>query len=122
MEKLYYSIGEVSKLAGVEPHVLRYWESVFSELSPSKNRAGNRIYTQRDIDVILELKVLIKDKEFSTAGARKALKQRKQMQKQSAGSKSKTGSDMPDMFSVPVDLKRDLKEIRLLMQEIHDKL
>lgn len=122
MEKLYYSISEVSNLADVEPHVLRYWESVFPELNPAKNRAGNRIYTQRDIDVVLELKVLIKDKEYSTAGARKALKQKKQMQKLSAGSKSKQVYEMPDMFSVPVDLKRDLKEIRLLMQQIHDKL
>lgn len=117
MEKLYYSIGEVSKLADVEPHVLRYWESVFPELTPSKNRAGNRIYTQRDIETILELKVLIKDKEFSTAGARKALKEKKQMQ-----TGSNVGSATPDMFTVPVDLKRDLKEIRLLLQQIHDKL
>ncbi len=118
MEKLYYSIGEVSKLADVEPHVLRYWESVFPELTPSKNRAGNRIYTHRDIETILELKVLIKDKEFSTAGARKALKEKKQG-KTAAG---KSGSATPDIFTVPVDLKRDLKEIRLLLKQIHDKL
>jgi len=118
MEKLYYSIGEVSKLADVEPHVLRYWESVFPELKPSKNRSGNRIYMQKDIDIVLELKILIKDKEFSTAGARKALRDKK---KQTEALHSKA-SGTPDIFTVPVDLQRDLKEIRSLLQQLHDKL
>ncbi len=114
MEKLYYTIGEVSKLADVEPHVLRYWETVFPELKPAKNRAGKRIYTQKDISTVFQLKFLIKDKEYSTAGARKALKEQNEFKAGQPGT--------PDMFSVPQDLRRDLKEIRLLLQDIHDKL
>ncbi|MEX0890410.1 MAG: MerR family transcriptional regulator, partial [Balneolaceae bacterium] len=55
MKKLYYSIGEVSEITSVEPHVLRYWETIFDELSPRKNKAGNRTYKQEDITVILKL-------------------------------------------------------------------
>ena len=56
VKKLYYSIGEVSELTGLKAYVLRYWETEFSQLNPSKNRAGNRTYRQKDIDLILNVK------------------------------------------------------------------
>ena len=73
IRKLYYSIGEVSQLTGLEQHVLRYWETEFPGLSPQKNRAGRRIYTQSDIDFIERLKYLLKDRKFTIEGARIAL-------------------------------------------------
>src|ERR1700733_1309239 len=60
--KLYYSISEVSRLTGLEPYVLRYWETEFEELKPQKNRAGNRIYSNRDIKFILRIKELLREK------------------------------------------------------------
>ena len=73
IRKLYYSIGEVSKATELEQHVLRYWETEFPELAPQKNRAGRRIYTQSDIDFILEIKRLLKEEKYTIEGARKAL-------------------------------------------------
>lgn len=70
VKKLYYSIGEVSDLAGLKPYVLRYWETEFSNLSPSKNRAGNRVYTEKDIEIILEIKRLLYQDKFTIEGAR----------------------------------------------------
>ena len=73
IKKLYYSISEVSRISGLEQYVLRYWESEFEELKPSKNRAGNRIYTNRDINLILKIKVLLRDKRYTIEGAKNVL-------------------------------------------------
>jgi DNA-binding transcriptional MerR regulator len=68
--KLYYSISEVSRLTGLEPYVLRYWETEFEELKPQKNRAGNRIYSNRDIKFILRIKELLREKRYTIEGAK----------------------------------------------------
>ena len=73
IKKLYYSIGEVSILTKLKPYVLRYWETEFSQLNPSKNRAGNRIYRQKDIDIVLKIKDLLYNKKFTIDGARSNL-------------------------------------------------
>lgn len=70
VKKLYYSIGEVSDLTGLKPYVLRYWETEFTNLSPGKNRAGNRVYTEKDIETILEIKRLLYQDKFTIQGAR----------------------------------------------------
>jgi DNA-binding transcriptional MerR regulator len=74
MEKLYYSIGEVSDLVDQEPHVLRYWEQEFDVLSPRKNRAGRRIYTEEDIATVERIRHLLKDEKYTIAGARQAIR------------------------------------------------
>jgi len=73
IKKLYYSIGEVSKITELKPYVLRYWETEFKELRPSKNNAGNRTYRQKDIDLILRIKDLLYNQKFTIEGARKRL-------------------------------------------------
>ena len=70
IKKLYYSIGEVSKIVGLKSYVLRYWETEFKQLSPPKNRAGNRTYRQKDIDLILKIKDLLHGRKFTIEGAR----------------------------------------------------
>ena len=70
VKKLYYSIGEVSEITGLKPYVLRYWETEFPNLSPGKNRAGNRVYTEENINIILEIKRLLYDERFTIEGAR----------------------------------------------------
>ncbi|PIS28019.1 MAG: MerR family transcriptional regulator [Candidatus Marinimicrobia bacterium CG08_land_8_20_14_0_20_45_22] len=75
IKKLYYSIGEVSEITGLKQYVLRYWETEFSSLSPSKNRAGNRVYREKDIKVIQYIKHLLYDKKFTIEGAKQKLKQ-----------------------------------------------
>ena len=74
VKKLYYSIGEVSEVTGLKQYVLRYWESEFSQLSPSKNSAGNRNYRKADIDLINEIKDLLYDRRFTIKGAKQHLK------------------------------------------------
>jgi len=69
IKKLYYSIGEVSKLTELKPYVLRYWETEFKQLAPPKNRAGNRTYRQKDIDIILQIKDLLYNRKFTIKGA-----------------------------------------------------
>ena len=76
IKKLYYSIGEVSKIVGLKSYVLRYWETEFKQLTPPKNRAGNRTYRQKDIDIILEIKNLLHGKKFTIEGARAAISSR----------------------------------------------
>ena len=73
VKKLYYSIGEVSELTGLKAYVLRYWETEFTSLKPPKNRAGNRTYRQKDIDIILEIKDLLYKQKFTINGARSAI-------------------------------------------------
>ena len=66
----YFSIGEVCELTGLKPHVLRYWETQFRELNPSKNRAGNRVYRAREIKIVELVKHLLYDEKYTIDGAR----------------------------------------------------
>jgi DNA-binding transcriptional MerR regulator len=71
--KAYYAIGEVCDLTGLKPHVLRYWETQFEVLNPNKNRAGNRVYRPKDIELILLVKHLLYEEKFTIEGARQRL-------------------------------------------------
>lgn len=73
IKKLYYSISEVSKMVGLEQYVLRYWETEFEQLRPQKNRAGNRVYTERDIEVIKLIKKLTREERYTIPGARQVM-------------------------------------------------
>ena len=72
-KKVYYSIGEVCDLTGLKPHVLRYWETQFGVLNPTKNRAGNRVYRSKDIEIILLVKHLLYEKKYTIEGANNRL-------------------------------------------------
>src|SRR5215218_9664431 len=72
-EKIYFKIGEVCDLVGVQAHVLRYWETEFPMLSPQKNRSGQRSYRRRDVEMALRVKELLYDELFTIAGAKKKL-------------------------------------------------
>src|SRR5258706_9214220 len=72
-EKRLYKIGEVCRIADVQPYVLRYWETEFAALAPNKSGGGQRLYTQREIDIILRIKQLLYSEGFTIAGAKKKL-------------------------------------------------
>ncbi len=74
--KLFYRIGEVSRLSGLEQYVLRYWESEFPQLKPNKGKSGQRLYTKKDLDAVLHIKQLLYKDGFTIAGARKKLNSR----------------------------------------------
>ena len=101
IKKLYYSIGEVSKLVGLKPYVLRYWETEFKQLTPPKNRAGNRTYRQKDIDLILKIKDLLHGRKFTIEGARSVISSK-------SSNISNTGTIDRKMIS---QLKNELQQI-----------
>ncbi len=72
-DKIYFKIGEVGELVGVQAHVLRYWETEFSTLSPQKNKSGQRSYRRRDVEIAMRIKQLLYNEMFTIAGARKKL-------------------------------------------------
>jgi len=74
-EKKYFKIGEVAELVGVEPHVLRYWETQFPQLRPHKARSGHRLYRRREVETLLAIRELLHVQRFTIAGARQALRQ-----------------------------------------------
>lgn len=73
--KLYYRIGEVAGIVGVEPHVLRYWETEFRSIRPQKSAKGQRVYTRRDVETLLKVKELLYAHRFTIAGARRKLRE-----------------------------------------------
>ena len=72
-DKLYFKIGEVSKLAGVAPHVLRYWESEFKEIQPKRAKSNQRLYRREDVDIVILIKTLLHKQGFTLIGAKKFL-------------------------------------------------
>src|SRR5262245_48716421 len=72
--KLFYRIGEVSQIVGVEPHVLRYWETEFRSIRPEKSRKGQRIYSRRDVETLLKVKELLYGHRYTIAGAKRKLR------------------------------------------------
>lgn len=100
-DKLYFKIGEVSKISGLPSHVLRFWESEFKKIKPRRTDAGQRSYTQKDVAMILEIKHLLHEKKFTIEGARKYL-----------SSRTRPESDDSDFWE---DLKKELTIIRDLL-------
>jgi len=76
--KLFFRMGEVARLVGVEPYVVRYWETEFPVLSPRKSSTGQRMFRRKDVELLLEIKRLLYDRKFTIEGARKALQQDKE--------------------------------------------
>ncbi|UCD39391.1 MAG: MerR family transcriptional regulator [Fidelibacterota bacterium] len=111
VKKLYYSIGEVSEIAGLKPYVLRYWETEFSNLSPAKNRAGNRIYTDKDINLILEIKRLLYQEKFTIKGARQYFK-----------NNQVSDGDLSDPAPSTGATTRERQMVRKVLENVHSDL
>ncbi|MCU7495016.1 MAG: MerR family transcriptional regulator [Ignavibacteria bacterium] len=124
IKKLYYSISEVSKITGLEQYVLRYWENEFEDLKPSKNRAGNRIYTNKDIQVILKIKKLLKEEKYTIEGAKKNLKEPEPVQEAVQEKPEEANTEIKDKKSEEVlpAIKRDLEHIRNFLIYLQSKL
>jgi DNA-binding transcriptional MerR regulator len=128
IKKLYYSISEVSKITTIEQYVLRYWETEFEQLKPQKNRAGNRIYTNKDIQLILYIKELLRGKKYTIEGAKKILEN--YAQGKQAQDTSTTVDKQPKVESTEaleeesekLSLKKDLEEIKSILELLVSKL
>ncbi|AFN75742.1 MerR family transcriptional regulator [Melioribacter roseus P3M-2] len=119
LKKLYYSISEVSKITGLEQYILRYWETEFEQLKPSKNRAGNRIYTNKDIKLILEIKKLLREEKYTIEGAKKILSG---LNKSPEKDNFAVQNDMTPEKNGKRELKEDLEEIKKFLIELKEKL
>ena len=124
LKKLYYSISEVSKLTDLEQYILRYWETEFEQLKPSKNRAGNRIYTNKDIKMILLIKQLLREEKYTIEGAKKILSDPTELKNISASSKPKKEIKEPVQSETieARDLKNDLEELRNFLVDLRTKI
>jgi DNA-binding transcriptional MerR regulator len=115
-DRLYFRIGDVSELLGVEPYVLRFWESEFPMLQPKKGRTGHREYKRKDVELLLEIKRLLYDEGFTIPGARKAIRERGR-----AGRKKRENSEHPNQLHLLADapdVKPALQKIRRELAEI----
>ncbi len=120
-DKLYFRIGEVSRLAGIKPYVLRFWETEFSSLGPKKSGKGHRLYRRKDVELVLEIKRLLYDKRYTIEGARKYLdsRPREAGPKTSNAAASKPLHTQSAMFGDPgpaiETIRRELMEILQLL-------
>ncbi len=137
-EKQYFKIGEVSEILDVEPYVLRYWESEFKILKPTRTRARQRLYHKRDLELLVEIKHLLYDEKFTIAGAKKRLQE---MKKQVAAEKkakklpkssknrgelivsennaealSTVDDNQADYREILIEIKKELKELRAILE------
>ncbi|MAI79088.1 MAG: hypothetical protein CL917_09115 [Deltaproteobacteria bacterium] len=120
--KLYYRIGEVSNLTGVKPHVLRYWETEFRWMAPPKSRSKQRLYRQKDIEMVKAIKALLYEKRYTIAGARQKLRELglsgtiEAMEEASPPATETTAGPKVEAIRAQYrDLRRDLMEIRDLL-------
>ena len=104
-DKMYFTIGEVSDLCGLEPFVLRYWQTEFGQLRPSKSPRGQRMYQKKDIEAVLRIKKLLYEEKFTIDGARKRLKELRKEDKVTAVDKA-----------VLLDVKKQLVALKKLFQ------
>ncbi|MFZ1291704.1 MAG: MerR family transcriptional regulator [Melioribacteraceae bacterium] len=125
LKKLYYSISEVSKLTDLEQYILRYWETEFEQLKPSKNRAGNRIYTNKDIKMILLIKHLLREEKYTIEGAKKILSDPNELNKVSTENKNNTTQKVISQeinFQEQRDIKRDLEDLKNFLVDLRSKI
>jgi DNA-binding transcriptional MerR regulator len=113
-DKLYFKIGEVSELLGVEPYVLRYWESEFPVLSPKKSGTGHRLYRRKDVELLLRIKHLLYEKRFTIEGARQTLHAEGRAAKPQRVPK-RVQAELFGEDPLP-EIRRELREILLLLK------
>src|SRR5205085_9791093 len=111
--KPFFKIGEVAKLLGVKPHVLRYWESEFPSLRPKKNPSGQRIYAKADIEAIVEIKNLLYNQRYTISGAKKMLARHEE--------EVLTSHPIESFFAQEVKyLKKHIQELLVLLQRTQE--
>ncbi len=105
--KIFYRVGEVSQLVGVESYVLRYWEKMFPNLKPEKDESGQRVYTRPDIDMVLRIKNLLYEERYTIDGARKKLKEGAKSEDKS---KPESSEDVQELLTILKNVKNTLQE------------
>jgi DNA-binding transcriptional MerR regulator len=114
-DKLYFRIGEVSALLGVEPYVLRYWETEFPSLAPKKSGTGHRLYRRKDVELLLRIKYLLREKRYTIEGARQTLQTDAPRTRSAQASRNDRQSSLFPNDPLP-EIRRQLAEILTLLK------
>jgi DNA-binding transcriptional MerR regulator len=116
-DKLYFRIGEVSDLVGVEPYVLRYWETEFPAVGPKKSDTGHRMYRRKEVELLLRIKYLLYEKKYTIEGARQYLQTESMISKR----KRPIKSEQRELFSGEAlpEIRRELAAILDLLKKHH---
>ncbi len=133
-EKQYFKIGEVSEILNVEPYVLRYWESEFKILKPTRTRARQRLYHKKDLELLMEIKHLLYDEKFTIAGAKKRLQEMRKLASAEKKAKKTVKPNKPaepapvqnteppetsepgDYREILLEIKKELRELKSLLE------
>ncbi|MGA3203076.1 MAG: MerR family transcriptional regulator [Bryobacteraceae bacterium] len=122
-DKLYFRIGEVARLAGIKPYVLRFWETEFPSLGPKKSGTGHRLYRRKEVEMALEIKRLLYEKRFTIEGARKFLETRGKTEAVRAVKTAKPAKKaQAELFNGPPALDSVLQDIRKELRAIAEML
>ena len=117
-DKLFFKIGEVAKITGVKPHVLRYWESEFKLLKPQKSATGQRVYQRKDVEKVFTIKKLLYDEKYTIAGAKRRLMRGGKDEKPSEGERQLSiAFDREEVLSLLRELKKELRVISEMLKE-----
>ena len=121
-DRLCFRIGDVKKLVGVEPYVLRFWENEFPMLQPKKGSTGHREYKRKDVELLLEIKRLLYDEGFTIPGARKAIRGRSRSDRRKRETLEKAPqllllTDPPDLRPALARIRRELEDIAALLRQ-----
>ncbi len=115
-DKLYFKIGEVCKITGVEPYILRYWESEFKLIKPYRTKSNQRLYRKKDVESVLKIRTMLYEQKFTIAGAKKKLKEAGPQQE--AKLQKQLSLNMPDQRYTST-IKEIRRELTRLSQMLH---
>ena len=118
VKKLYYSIGEVSALTGLKQYVLRYWETEFPHIKPSKNRSGNRVNKESDLNSIKELKNLLHNQKFTIKGAKQFLKNKQNLESDRNQNTDEKAMKLIDTLDIKTlkNIQKSLNDLLLILE------
>ncbi len=115
-ERLYYRIGEVSRITGLKPHILRYWESEFKVIRPHKGESLQRLYRRKDLDLILKIKKLLYEDGFTIAGAKKKIRDLERVENKQLKLKLEEKGLNGEAHELLVALQEELRGIRKMLE------
>jgi DNA-binding transcriptional MerR regulator len=113
--KLYFKIGEVSEITGMEPYVIRYWESEFKSIKPSRTQSNQRVYRRKDVESILEIKRMLYEEKLTIAGARRKLQDKKVQDKKQLDLDFTVKKDHRDHLAILKEIKEELLALRKIL-------